>query len=212
MTVTIICNGEFPRGEYPRYLVSSADYTVCCDEAVETFVREMGREPSLVIGDLDSISPAVREKYAPIIVHDSDQETNDLTKAIRYALEKYEPDTIHIVGAGGKREDHTIGNLALLMEYEKVFGLSRKEISVDMVSDYTTAFVIGDSSSFDCGAGRPVSVFTCDPTLTVVASGLEYPTDKVVFDNWWKGTLNRASEDRVSLELSHPAPVLIILG
>ncbi|MCQ2143066.1 MAG: thiamine diphosphokinase [Bacteroidales bacterium] len=212
MTVTIICNGEFPRSEYPRYLVSSADITVCCDEAVEAFVREIGREPSAVIGDLDSISPEMREKYSSIIIHDSDQETNDLTKAFRYALSKYSPDTIHIVGAGGKREDHTIANLSLLMEYEKLYGLSAKDIAVDMVSDYTTAFAIGDSASFDCGAGRPVSIFSCDPTVNIVAKGLEYPTDKVVFDNWWKASLNRASEDRVSLTLSHPAPVLIILG
>jgi len=212
MTVTIICNGEFPRTEYPRYLATSADVTICCDEAARTFIEEMGYIPSLIIGDLDSIPRELKEKYYGIIVHDPDQETNDLTKAFRYAMGKYSPDTIHIIGAGGKREDHTIANLSLLMEYEKQYGLSAKEIKVDMVSDYTTAFAIGNSSSFDCGAGRPVSIFTCDQTLKIVAKGLEYPEDKVIFDNWWKGSLNLSSEDRVTLTLSHPSPVLIILS
>lgn len=210
MTVTIICNGEFPRTEYPRYLISSADITICCDEAVETFIREMGREPSAVVGDLDSISAEMKEKYSSLIVHDKDQETNDLTKAVRYSIERFSPDTIHIVGAGGKREDHTVGNLSLLMEYQKEYG--SRDISIDMVSDYTSAFAVVDSASFDCGAGRPVSIFTCDPTLNIISEGLEYSTDKVVFDNWWKATLNRASADRVTLTLSHPAPVLVVLS
>jgi hypothetical protein len=33
----------------------------------------------------------------------------------------------------------------------------------------------------------------------------------VVFDNWWKATLNRASADIVTLTFSHPSIALLIL-
>jgi hypothetical protein len=41
-----------------------------------------------------------------------------------------------------------------------------------------------------------------DPAIRIVSRGLEYPTDDVVFDMWWKATLNRVSESNVSLDLT----------
>ena len=120
--------------------------------------------------------------------------------------------SVHILAATGFREDHTLGNLGLLMEFEHIYGLSQRGISVDLVSDYTTAFAISDTAALDVGQGRPVSLFTPDPTLRIQSEGLEWPTDGVVFDNWWKASLNRATADRITLTFSHLAPVLVILG
>ena len=63
----------------------------------------------------------------------------------------------------------------------------------------------------DCGIGRQVSIFSPDNSLKIRSKGLEYPTDEVVFDNWWKGTLNKASQDNVRLEFSHRSMALVIL-
>ena len=153
-----------------------------------------------------------------------EQDYNDLNKAFRYALMNYHDiDTIHILGAGGKREDHTIGNLAYLMEYAKELnGLKERELlagveiphelDVDMISDWTTSFAICSSTSFFVGNGREISIFSPDNTLTIKSEGLKWQTSGVVFDNWWKATLNVADKDEVKLELSHPAPVLIIMN
>ena len=142
----------------------------------------------------------------------AEQDDNDLTKAMKYVLAEYpEATDIIILGATGKREAHTIGNLSLLMEYEKAFGLSGKGINVQIVSDYCTAFVVSDSCTLSIGEGRPVSFFTCDPSLNIKSKGLEWPLDSVVFDNWWKATLNRATSDEISLQFNHPAPLLVIL-
>ena len=63
---------------------------------------------------------------------------------MRYVLANH-PDVtdIHILGASGRREDHTVGNLGLLMEYTRMFDL--KGIRVEMVSDWSTAFAVTDS-------------------------------------------------------------------
>ena len=209
--VVILCNGEFPRKAYPLYLLESADAVVCCDGAVVKYARKFGEKlPEAVIGDMDSLPKSWREKLAPIVVHVEEQDYNDLTKAMRYVLEHH-PDVtdIHILGATGLREDHTVGNLGLLMEYTRLFDLSG--IRVEMVSDHSTAFALTDSCELHVGTGRRVSLFSPDNSLTIKSEGLQWPTDHVVFDNWWPATLNRATADVVKLTFSHPSRALIVL-
>ena len=169
------------------------------------------RLPDLVIGDMDTLSSAMQKKYSDIIVRESEQEHNDQTKAVRWALSNIDNiGTIHILGATGGRADHTIGNLSLLMEYTRMFDL--EGINIEAVSDEGTIFPINDTIEFDCGQGREISIFSPDSTLRIKSEGLMYKTDDVVFDNWWKATLNKASQDNVRLEFSHPSIALIIMN
>ena len=216
-TVVIICDGQFPKTEYPRYLMQTAGFTICCDGAVAKYLRHsksifgQERRPDLVIGDMDTLPAAMQKKHADIIIKETEQEHNDQTKAVRWALNNIpDIDHIYILGATGGRIDHTIGNASLLMEYTRLFDLG--EIGITMVSDNGTAFAVNDTIEFDCGIGRQVSIFSPDNSLRIKSSGLEYPTDEVVFDNWWKATLNKASSDTVRLEFSHRSMALIILN
>ena len=211
-SIVILCNGEFPRKAYPVYLLESAEAVVCCDGAAVKYVRKYGGErmPEAVIGDLDSLPKRWREKLGPIVVHVEEQDDNDMTKAMRYVLERHpEVTDIHILGATGLREDHTVGNLGLLMEYTRMFDLS--EIRVEMVSDYSTAFAVTDSCELHVGKGRRVSLFSPDNTLTIKSEGLPWPTDGVVFDHGWPATLNRATDDVVKLTFSHTSRALVVL-
>lgn len=217
-TVVIICDGQFPRTEYPLYLMRSADFTICCDGALVKYLRNgkriFGEErlPDLVIGDMDTLSKTMQEKYRHIIRKENEQEHNDQTKAVRWALNNIAGlSTIYILGATGKRVDHTIGNASLLMEYTRMFDLEGMGVTIEMISDTGTVFAINDTVEIDCGIGRQVSVFSPDNSLRIKSRGLEYPTDDVVFDNWWKATLNKASEDTVRLEFSHRSMALIML-
>lgn len=214
--VVIICDGKFPKTEYPRYIIRSADFIICCDGALRKFMRNstavFGEErlPDLVIGDMDTLPMSMQKKYSDIIIKENEQEHNDQTKAVRWALNNLRGiESIHILGATGGRTDHTIGNVSLLMEYTRLFDLDG--ISIEMVSDNGTIFPINDTIEFECGPGRSVSIFTPDNSLKIRSEGLEYPTDDVVFDNWWKATLNRSIADNVRLELSHRSMALIIL-
>ena len=215
-TIVILCDGEFPRKDYPLYLLDSADAVVCCDGSVVKYLRhtlkKFGEErmPEAVVGDMDTLSKSWQERLAPIVVHESEQDYNDLTKAMRYVLAKH-PDVtdIHILGASGRREDHTVGNLGLLMEYTRLFDLG--DIRVEIVSDYSTAFAITDSCELHLGKGRRVSLFSPDNSLTIKSEGLQWPTDAVVFDAWWPATLNRAVDDVIKLTFSHPSRALILL-
>ena len=196
----------------------SADFTICCDGALVKYLRQsksifgQTRTPDVVIGDMDTLSASMQKKYSDIIIKEDEQEHNDQTKAVRWAISNIDNiGHIYIIGATGGRLDHTIGNASLLMEYTRMFDLDSKDIAIDMVTDEGTAFAVNDTTEFDCGVGRRVSIFSPDNTLQIRSRGLEYPTDEVVFDNWWKATLNKAVDDTVRLEFSHPSMALIIL-
>jgi thiamine pyrophosphokinase len=218
-TVVIICDGRFPKSEYPRYLIRTADHIICCDGALKKYLRNcisiFGEErlPDAVVGDMDSLSESMKEKYRDIIIKIDEQEHNDQTKAFRWTLENLKDiGTIYIMGATGEREDHTIGNISLLMEYARTYDLEGMGINVEMISDHSTIFAVTDTFEMECGQGRKVSLFSPDNSLRIRSEGLEWPTDDVVFDNWWKATLNRASQDTVRLEFSHRSIALIILN
>ena len=217
-TVVIICDGRFPKAEYPRYLIQTADVIVCCDGALQKFLRAgeaifgEKRLPDVVVGDMDSLSPSLRKKHSDIIVQIDEQEHNDQTKAFRWVLENIDGiSQIYILGATGEREDHTIGNISLLMEYAKTYDLEGMGINVEMVSDHATIFAVTDTVEMDCGEGRRISIFSPDNTLRIKSEGLQWPTDDVIFDNWWKATLNRASQDHIKLEFSHKSMALIMM-
>lgn len=217
-TVVIICDGRFPKTEYPRYLIRTADFIICCDGALKKFIRNSEaifgekRLPDIVVGDMDSLSPALRKAHSDIIVQIDEQEHNDQTKAFRWAMENLEGmSSVYILGATGEREDHTIGNISLLMEYARTYDLEGMGINVEMVSDHATMFAVRDTFEMDCGEGRRISIFSPDNSLRIRSEGLAWPTDGVIFDNWWKATLNRATEDRVKLEFSHRSIALIMM-
>ena len=105
-----------------------------------------------------------------------------------------------------------MGNAGLLMEYTRMFDLEGRGIMMESVSDFGTMFAVTDTVSLDCGEGRQISIFSPDNTLKISSEGLAWPTDEVVFDNWWKATLNRASQDTVKLTFSHRSLALIMMN
>ncbi len=215
--IVIICDGAFPKTEYPRYLIRTADFIICCDGALRKFLRNskaiFGAErlPDKVIGDMDSLSPAMKARYGDLIVTIDEQENNDQTKAFTWALENIGGiGRITILGATGEREDHTIGNISLLMEYARTYRPQDRGIDVQMISDHATIFAITGTFEMECGEGRKVSIFSPDNSLRITSEGLKFQTCNVVFDNWWQATLNLAVKDRVRLELSHPSIALVL--
>lgn len=184
MTTVILANGSYPEHDIPVKHLSEAEMIVCCDGAAVKLVAH-GLEPGIIIGDLDSVPPYLKEKYSRILVYDPDQETNDLTKAVNWCIKQGFAE-VNIVGATGIREDHTLGNISLLTDYSK-------RIRVTMLTDHGMFRVFDHSVTIQSHTGQQVSLFSIDPTLRVTAAGLRYPLDNLSLSSWWRGTLNEAA-------------------
>ena len=143
----------------------------------------------MIIGDGDSLSPEYKELFSPIIHQISDQETNDQTKAVHFLQEKGFQ-KIAIVGATGKREDHTLGNISLLMDY------MREGIEVRTVTDYGVFMPANGTQTFKSQPGQQISIINFG-AKGLQGEGLVYPLSD--FTNWWQGTLNEATADEFTI-------------
>ena len=185
----ILANGDYPSASTPLQILKEAPYVVCCDGGANEYIAQ-GHLPNVIIGDGDSLSEENRIKYASIIHRNPDQETNDQTKAIEFLFAQGKK-RIAIVGATGKREDHTIGNISLLMDY------MRMEINVRMSTDYGVFIPCKDTSILECRVGQQMSIFNFT-AREMKAKGLAYPIYD--FTTWWQGTLNTCIDTSVTIE------------
>ena len=203
--IVILAAGDFPRAEAPLQALRTADLRICCDSAAEALV-DFGLTPDHIVGDLDSLSPDFQARYADRITRIAGQDDNDLTKAFHLAL-TLQPSHITILGATGRREDHTLGNVSLLLDYAR-----EASCPVEMLTDHGRFTAIFDSATLPAVPGQQVSIFSFDNTLKIASAGLKYPTDAVCFDTLWKATLNEALSDAFTLTLSHPSGVLLFFA
>ena len=198
----ILANGAFPQHKSLLSMLDNAERIVCCDGAVNTLVAS-GREPSVIIGDLDSVNPEISFKYRDRLVEMLDQDTNDLTKAVEWCV-KHSISEVVILGGAGKREDHAIGNISLLANYTKV-------ISVKLFTDYGVFTPISQSTTFSSFKGQQVSIFSLDTSLMISSIGLKFPLKEHKLTSWWMGTLNESEGNMFTLNLSGSGDVIVYL-
>jgi thiamine pyrophosphokinase len=190
----IIADGTFPTHEIPLGYIRKAERIICCDGSTESMVLS-GLEPTAIVGDMDSISKELADRFADRIFIDKDQDTNDLTKAVTWCSGMGFMD-IAIVGATGKREDHTIGNISLLAEY-------CRESNVIMVTDTGILKPYLKSAEVLSFPNQQVSIFSIDPETEITSTGLKYPLRKTKIKNWWCATLNEAIGDSFELKFDN---------
>ncbi len=198
----IVADGIFPSHSIPLNYLKKADRIICCDGSAENLIRE-GYVPEAIVGDMDSLSDKLIRKFKDRIFRYENQDTNDLTKAVKWCMERKYNDIV-IVGATGRREDHTIGNISLLTEYVK-------DVNVIMVTDTGLILPFLKSCTVASFPGQQVSIFAISSEIEITSNGLLYPLDKKRAENWWVATLNEATEDSFSLEFSNGKVIVYLL-
>ena len=178
--VVIVANGEFPTHEIPLGILKNAKHIVACDGAIKNVPQA-----EVVVGDGDSVPPAYHDRLIQI----EEQEDNDLTKATRYCLSQGWH-KIAYLGCTGKREDHTLGNIGLLMRYFR-----KMEVEGMMFTDYGFFTPTCGNQTFLSKKGQQVSIFNFG-CRQLSSEGLKW--NSYTYDEWWQGTLNEALGDNFS--------------
>lgn len=200
--VVILANGRYPVHPVPLKHLNDAGRIICCDGAVVSLL-EAGLTPWAIVGDMDSVPGSLQKEYASILHRSDDQDSNDLTKAFRYAMEKGIKRVV-ILGATGHREDHTLGNISLMAEY-------LKEADVRIITDHGVFMPAGDREVIASLPGQQVSLFTPDVSTEIESEGLKYPLSGRRLNNWWTGTLNEATGDSFSLHYRSSYSVIVFI-
>ena len=197
----ILADGEFPTAPEALAVLKSAHRIICCDGAAENLLSA-GFEPAFIVGDLDSLSGELKTRFSDRLIHVADQESNDLTKAFNFCRSN-SWSNISILGATGKREDHTLGNLSLLGAY------ARQVSGIKCITNYGVFQVVSASGVFSSYPGQQVSLIALTPQAEVSSSGLKYPLAGLVLNNWWQATLNEATGESFALTLAEGVTLLL---
>ncbi len=162
----ILCDGRKPPKKQITASVAQAVYFIAADGGANS-ARELNLEPDFIIGDLDSYKPVQDETST--VIRDSDQETNDLEKALSLALRKGVTHT-RIFGAFGRRPDHTLKNISVLKQYNHHF------TELKFIDNFGELFLLPKSYTALLPVGTMVSLIPLTGCVDGITTyGLKYP-------------------------------------
>lgn len=188
----ILADGDFPTNAIPLGILNKANYLVCCDGAGAKAI-EHGIMPTAVVGDGDSLPKDMKSMLGDKFHYVSEQDYNDLTKATRYVLATIPTARrIAYIGATGKREDHTLGNISLMPFYKEEF-----DIIPTLITDHGSFSVVCGKQKFESFEGQQVSIFNLSCSLL---SGIGFRWQLYAYKMLWQGTLNEAVGNEVEID------------
>ena len=193
-SVVILANGDFPTHTIPLRILNDAKTIICCDGAVNNLVTN-GIVPDFIMGDMDSISPDLKDKYSDIIISKPDQNENDLRKAISWA-EENNVTKAAILRASGKRDDHSLANIFTLLQYPS-------KLDLTIYTNYGIFSVVNGEQKFDSFKGQQVSLFSADQNIEITSTYLKYNLNNKKLTNLYCGTLNESLNEVFTISISH---------
>jgi len=162
----IIANGETPEAGLVRSLLDAGRLVICADGGANA-ARILGIRPDVIVGDLDSVLPETLTHLRGVAIHeDRDENATDLEKAVVWAIGQA-CEEITIVGALGRRLDHTVGNLGVLPKFHKQAVIR----VVDALGELT---YVGRQYEFAARPGDIVSLVPLNRCTGITTTGLRY--------------------------------------
>ena len=165
-TALVIANGEPPKKQLLQSLARECSAVICADGGANIAFK-FGILPDAIVGDMDSLHAEALVKFRKVPTHeDHDDESTDLEKAISWSIKK-KYDHIVVVGASGKRLDHTVGNLAVLPKFYP-------DAVIRIIDDLGEAMYVGREITVDAKRGDIVSLIPLSRCEGITTEGLRY--------------------------------------
>ncbi|OLN33347.1 thiamine diphosphokinase [Desulfosporosinus metallidurans] len=208
--IAVLANGSWD-SVWGEQVLKEVDFLICADGGANNAALS-GRMPDLLIGDLDSI--LVENLYqckkmgCAIERFPCEKDETDLELALSRAEEQArfvgERD-IWLYGATGKRIDHFLGNLALMLAY------ARKGYRVRLVDPEHEMWILQGREEITGSQGQEVSLIALSDRAVVTTEGLYYPLQHgVLLQESPRGISNVFLGEKAVAEV-HEGWVLVVL-
>jgi len=200
--VVILLNGEFPNHDFTISILNKSDYIICCDGAVNQ-LEDFGLNPSIIIGDMDSINDSLKNKYANKLIQIKEQTDTDLEKALNYCVNN-KINEVNILGFSGKRDDQYLSNIFLGFEYSH-------KLNIEMYSNFGSFFFVNKKQIFESFKGQTVSIFSISKETTIKTNNLKYFLNEDSLPFLYSGISNESISNWFSLKVAGGSIMVYIL-
>lgn len=169
---------------------------VAADGGADALLRA-GITPHVVIGDMDSASPAARAAFAGRIHHIPEQYSTDFDKALRHITAPI----VYGLGLAGGRFDHELAVMNTLVRHA--------DRPCVVLGAETLAVLCPPQLRLDLPPGSDFSLFPMRERR-IASQGLVWPTEGLVFaPGGMVGTSNRVADGPVEITPDGPGVLVI---
>ena len=210
LKIAVLANGSWD-SVWGEQVLNEVDFLICADGGANNAALS-GRMPDLLIGDLDSISVENLDRCekmgCAIERFPCKKDETDLELALFRAEEQArsaDERDIWLYGATGKRIDHFLGNLALMLAY------ARKGYRVRLADPEHEMWILQGREEITGSQRQEVSLIALSERAVVSTEGLYYPLQHgVLFQESPRGISNVFVGEKAVVEV-HEGWILVVL-
>ena len=198
--VIVIANGSFPSHPVPIHYMDNRGTIICVDGAADKLIN-YGENPDVVIGDFDSTEIKNSTKVKKWIEAPNQNQT-DLEKTFEWCVKNNIKDIV-LLGAGGKREDHTLGNLFTMAKYHG-------KLNCEIITNHSKIICASGKNYISTNINQAVSIIATEPIESITLEGLQYDMKNEKIFPSARAISNKAINNQFYLESS--GKVLVFLN
>lgn len=194
----ILANGKPPKKSVITFFQKRNYKKLICADGGANSALKMDLVPDVIIGDLDSISPAALNEFKSIskVIRLKRQNDTDVEKCLKYAISKGYDEAL-LVGMTGNRLDHTFCNLGIVLKFFP-------KINISFVAENSYLKPYNRKAELKTYKGETISVYGFDRKTKISSVGLEFPLKNISLPFGEKeSTSNIVTSDKVELKISN---------
>lgn len=185
----IIGSGNIKDYDYIRSLIKEDDCIICADGGYN-HAKKMGLIPSVVIGDMDSITDF--DDDVKTIKYPCDKDFTDGELCVKYAKEQG-IDEIILLAMTSERLDHTLSNIMMM----SAFANSK------IVDEANEIYFLRDRLTIENKKGKTLSIIPVNGDMKgITTQGLLYPLhNETLYFGECRGNSNVITEDKCEIRV-----------
>lgn len=208
MNALIFANGELQAPADWQARADAADLIIAADGGA-AHCRALGLLPDVLIGDLDSLSPAQRseleEQQVRFVTHPAQKDQTDFELAVLHA-KKAGANQVTVLAGLGRRWDHSLANL--LMVAQPQFA----QLQITFLQGEQRLHILHGANKLAAKAGERVSLLPlAGDAAGVTTRGLAYPLQGETLQlGSSRGVSNVAEIDLPEISIGHGILLCVI--